>query len=90
MFRIWLLRALTIGILPLLAVSIGVLAILAFEQNMGEAGGWLLAALVTVTVIGIIAMLDARTRVAGLFAVLATLLVNPLSASLILTLLGLT
>lgn len=86
----WLVRALTIGILPLLSISLGVLTLLAFEQNMGEASGWLLAGLVVVGVVGIIAMLDARTRLAGLFALLATLLVNPLTASLVFTLLGLT
>ncbi|GAA1922463.1 hypothetical protein GCM10009775_13670 [Microbacterium aoyamense] len=89
MFRAWLLRALAIGILPLLSISIGVLSVLAFSQNLGDVSGWLLAGLVAVGIAGIVAMLDARTRVAGIFAVLTTILVNPLTATLLLLLLDL-
>lgn len=89
MFRIWLLRALTIGMLPLLSITICVLTVVAFEQGWGEASGWLFAGLVVVGLVGIVAMLDARTRLAGVFAILAALLVNPLTAALLLVMLGL-
>lgn len=95
-FRLWMLRVLTIGGLPLVAIGTGVLTVVAFEQGRGAAGqtwtelsGWLFAALVVVGAAGIVAMLDARTRLAGAFALLVALVVNPLTASLVLVLLGL-
>lgn len=88
-YRVWLLRALAIGLLPLLSVTVGVLTIVGFEQGWSEASGWLFTALVVVGIVGVVAMLDARTRLAGLFAILAAVLVNPLTASLLLLLLGL-
>ncbi len=92
----WLLRALTIGALPMLAMGVAVLTLVAFDlgrdpANTGwsELSGWLFGALVVIGIVGIIALLDARTRVAGAFALLVTLVVNPLTAAYLLLALGL-
>jgi len=91
-----MLRALTIGLLPMLAMGVAVLTLVAFDlgqdpaaQPWSELSGWLFAALVLVGIVGIIAMLDARTRVAGAFALLISLIVNPLTAAYLLLALGL-
>ena len=95
-FRVWLLRVLTIGVLPMLAMAIAVLTLVAFDlgrdpanRAWSELSGWLFGALVVVGIVGIIALLDARTRVAGAFALVITLVVNPLTAAYLLLALGL-
>lgn len=94
-FRAWLRRALFIGVLPILSIGLGVATLVVFdlaatgERPWTDLTGWLFAGLVLVGVIGLVALFDARTRVAGAFALLASLLVNPLTAALLLSLAGL-
>ena len=96
MFRAWLVRALGIGLLPLAAVGLGVSTLVVTDlaqrpggETWGELSGYLLAGSILVGVLGLIAMLDARTRVTGLFALLASIILNPYTAALVLLIMGL-
>ena len=95
-FRAWLVRALGIGLLPLAAVGLGVATLVVTDlaqgpggETWGELSGYLLAGSILVGVLGLIAMLDARTRVTGLFALLASIILNPYTAALVLLIMGL-
>lgn len=95
-FRAWLVRALGIGLLPLAAAGLGVATLVVTDlaqspdgQAWGELAGYLLAGSILVGVLGLVAMLDARTRVAGVFALLASLILNPYTAALVLLVMGL-
>ncbi|WP_404430027.1 hypothetical protein LG299_10680 [Microbacterium lacus] len=96
-FRAWLVRALGIGLLPLAAVGLGVSTLVATDlaqapggEAWAELAGYLLAGTIIVGVLGLVAMLDARTRLTGAFAMLAAMVLNPYTAALALLVLGLT
>lgn len=89
-FRGWVIRALAIGLLPVLTVIVGMLAIRASDASvlggpsfLADLTGLLLFVLVLLLVLGVLAVFDARTRLAGIATIAIALVFNPVLATLV-------
>lgn len=89
-FRGWVLRALAIGVLPLLTVIVGLAAIRVSDASalggapfLADMTGMLLFILVVLLVLGILALFDARTRLAGVATIVIALVFNPVVATFV-------
>lgn len=93
--RLWVFRALLIGALPLLTAAVCVASLRVSMLAAAGIAPWtdlsgpLMVVLVGFGVIGLVALFDRRTRVAGAVALLLTLVLNPITYAIALSLLGL-
>lgn len=89
-FRAWVLRALAIGVLPVVTVITGLAAIRAGDLAAlggppvwADLTGFYLFLLVLLLVAGILALFDRRTRLAGAATIVLALFFNPVFGTLV-------
>ncbi len=91
--RAWILRLLANGALPAASVGSAVMNIRATDlaaagEPWASLSVWFVFGVLTCLVLGALCMLDRRTRTAGAFAVATVIVVNPITATIVVAFLG--